>query len=542
MSRVRVCCSVALVLTVALPAAPGRAAEIPKPTHIAATGATCDAASIAGTLQSFAVPRRGRGKQRELLAVIAESPPPATGSSPSTAPPPSCHATNATLDSSPVPASTMKLVRLVTSDPPQLETLRTELPADTTGVVAFDVDGDGVDELLVATRDSVQVLRSGNDGAWSEPLLPWLTDPTLNWKLEPGYSPGSLNGNEDAVLAIPTFGRLRTFTSVTAESGAIGAVETESLPLPRLVESNPGGLRLSSPPVRRIGARSDGHALFATKPSAPSAQRFGVTLLDPLATGTLRAQELFLRLPSREKILEWRYLMDGDTAWLAVTSTSATELKLFGEKLLRLYPLEKDRTRGGATAGLALESRMNLWQTATFALTDVNGDGRRDLTVAYWKGLKDDTLTIDAYLRQADGGFARSARSTHFDLDEADRGVALFGPDIDGDGHADLLVRHSGNQISVLAGKQSKDGREVVEVRPRWDVRSLSSGESGLMIGIGASDADSGSGFVIDTAVLPPPALIDINADGVLDLVEAVTGDGSVTTLQVCQLDQKGVR
>ncbi len=128
MSRVRVCCSVALVLTVALAAAPGRTAEIPKPTHIAADRATCDAASIAGTLQSFAVPRRASGKQRELLAVIAESPPPATGSSPSTAPPPSCHATNASLASSKVPASTLKLVRLVTSDPPQLETLTPNSP------------------------------------------------------------------------------------------------------------------------------------------------------------------------------------------------------------------------------------------------------------------------------------------------------------------------------------------------------------------------------------------------------------------------------
>lgn len=437
----------ALALAAAVAATPGSAVEIHAPTRIADDGATCDTASIAGRRQSFAVPRSTPGKRHELLVLIAESLPSARSASLATTPPPSCCATSVGLVPTPVPTSTTTLVRWLASDPPRIETLLAQLPAEITGVVAFDVDGDSADELLVTARECVLVLRAGSDRAWREPPEPRLNDPTLNWKPGSGYSPSDLIGSDDTVSVIPAFGRRRAFTRHTTESGAAGAVERESLPLARLVESSPGGLRLSSPPVRRLGLGSDGHVLFATKPGTPSAQRSGVTLLDPRSTGETRAQELFFRLPSRERILKWRYLRDGDTAWLAVTSTSAVELELLGEKLLRSYPLEKDRTRGGATAGLALESRINLWQTANFALTDVSGDGRRDLDVAYWTGLEDDTLAIDGYLRQA------------------------------------------------------------------------------------------------DTKVLPPSALIDLNADDVLDLVEAVmTSNGSVTTLQVRQSNSKPAR
>ncbi len=554
MTRGNLFTGVALLLTAATALAPCRAEGLPSSKRTTADGVVCSTVNVVGELRSYALPRRSI-RQRELVAVLAESRALPTDPEPST-PIPSCSAGEESAVVAPAPSLTLELVRLVNSDPPRLDTLRSDLPLDTTGIVAFDIDGDGIDELLVATLHGADLLRAGSDGAWSGPISPWIVDPALHWTPEPIDTSHDPRDRDDRLLLIPSFGRVRVFAgakpdlAITSDSdgdrkatnAVMPALEIDSLPLPRLVRNDPRGLLLLSPPVKRIGQRGDGHVLFATKPGVPMAQRFGVTLLDPLAVGLARAQELFLRLPSRERILEWQYLMDGDNAWLAVTSTSATELKLFGEKLLRLYPLEPDRTRGGAAPGLALESRMNLWQSATFALSDINGDGRRDLSAAYWKGLKDDTLTIDVYLRQADGNFARSPRTTSFDLEEADRGLAMFGPDVDGDGRADLIVRHAGDQLSIYPAAPNDDGRGVVAKQPRWTVRSLRAGQSGLNFTVGSDGNEGTTGLDFETSSLPAPLLSDIDGDGILDLVEVVSVDPSKSALQTCLLRATGAR
>ena len=51
----------------------------------------------------------------------------------------------------------------------------------------------------------------------------------------------------------------------------------------------------------------------------------------------------------------------------------------FGEKLLRVFFIEGDRTRLGKPPVLAVESHANLWQESQVAATDLNGDGRQDV-------------------------------------------------------------------------------------------------------------------------------------------------------------------
>jgi hypothetical protein len=108
---------------------------------------------------------------------------------------------------------------------------------------------------------------------------------------------------------------------------------------------------------------------------------------------------------------------------------------------------------------------MNLWQEGTPMIVDVNADGIKDLVIAYWKGLKDDRIVLDAYLRDADGKFQEKERSTGFDVKDGDRGFLEYGRDLTGDGLPDLLVRNS-EQLLLHAGLRSTDGKKLVDLEP----------------------------------------------------------------------------
>ena len=112
---------------------------------------------------------------------------------------------------------------------------------------------------------------------------------------------------------------------------------------------------------------------------------------------------------------------------------------MLGEKALRIFPLGGDRTRAGDAPLFAATTGINLWQQAYPAVVDLDGDGRDDLVLAYWKGLQNAIAALEVYKGGAASGFAKP-RSMSFDVDHGEKSFLQFGDDLDGDGRPDLLL------------------------------------------------------------------------------------------------------
>ncbi len=75
-------------------------------------------------------------------------------------------------------------------------------------------------------------------------------------------------------------------------------------------------------------------------------------------------------------------------------------------------------------------------------------------------------MVLDAYLREPDGSFKRSPRTTAFDVEEADRSVLGYGRDFDNDGAPDLIL-HAGGGMRIFRGDpDASRGRNLVTQDP----------------------------------------------------------------------------
>jgi hypothetical protein len=130
--------------------------------------------------------------------------------------------------------------------------------------------------------------------------------------------------------------------------------------------------------------------------------------------------------------------------------------------------LQADRTRRGLPPAVALETRINLWQATSPIALDVDHDGRQDLVLGYWKGLKNHHLVLDAYLQKDDGTFGTSARTTTFEVEQADRSFLSYGHDVDGDGLADLVLLAGNRMLVYLGSAKANKGSDLVAEKARW--------------------------------------------------------------------------
>jgi hypothetical protein len=331
-----------------------------------------------------------------------------------------------------------------------------------------------LDELRGDLPDScTQLLASGGAGAGPpEPLLLCAggfhratgSGPLEKVLADEEAASGSLTGAAVRLLeGVRFYGR-------GSEGGWSLASE---IPLPLSVSVRGGGLRLSSDPLRTVAGTDEGHALFAVGPDRQGSQRLRTILIDPSAAPGAARVDAWSRLPDPELPLESAYLLlDGHPALVAVTRP-ADKLSFFGEKLVRLFLLdERDRSRTGGAPLFAVESGANLWQRVVPVTGDVTGDGREDLVLAYWKGLRESRLVLDAYARQQDGTFRAAPRTTERTIPDANRSFLMYGRDLDGDGKPDLAVA-AGGALRILRGLPSADGRNLVEERPAWAVPLL---------------------------------------------------------------------
>jgi len=417
------------------------------------------------------------------------------------------------------PPLTLWRIRDAAAREVQVERVRDDLSGEITGLRAFDLDGDGSEELLLERPGRVDLLRSP-EGAVE--LL--VEDAALTGGLlrpPPGSGSGALRTLYAAVV-----GGVRSYG---ADAGGAFRLLSESS-LPVIASRTGAGFRIESPTPRLLGPGPGGRPLLAASPIAADALRIRTVLLDPEApTPEERQSEAWARLPERERVLETAFLRLDGRPVLVLTSRPADKLKLFGEKQIRVFPLERDRSRAGIDPLLATESGMNLWQESRLVARDLDADGREDLVATYWKGLKDDQVVLDAYLRRPDGSFDPKARTTAFDVDDADRSVLGFGDDLDGDGISELVLAAAG-RLRIHRGHSGRRGAELFASRPTWIVPA-----EGLLT---ADLRDDGGEFELqlsdDGARLLPlqrgsaaRRAIDLDGDGRKELIWAVpAGDG----------------
>jgi hypothetical protein len=339
-----------------------------------------------------------------------------------------------------------------------------------------------------------------------------LDDPGPVWRvLRPSGAPVPLVADVD-------LGMLR----IHAPDGAAPRlVERARLPLPTAATVERGALHLRSPLPRPPLTLAGGSSVLASPPERFGSRRLRVSLVRLEPSGAARVEACWARLPQAERLLEDDVLDVDGAPMLVVATRPADRLAIFGEKQLRLFPLRRDRSRLGLAPSYATESRMNLWQSGTYRMADVDADGRADLVVGYWKGIKDDTVVLDAYLRREDGGFAKSPRSTAFDVEDADTEWLEYGADVDGDGLSDLLIG-DGERLLLHRGRPSEDGRRIVERQPLAVALGAPFEGDGLrVVAVSTGGIDSWSEQRPDRTV----ALEDLDGDGASEILVVRHGD-----------------
>lgn len=329
----------------------------------------------------------------------------------------------------------------------ELSKMRDDLPGDGNQLQTADLDGDGEEELLL--RRPGQLLQLPSDG-----MAPLIGGPLgIAGKL---HAPG---GGAPAVVTATSGGSLRLYS---AGNGTMDWQETAAVALPTTGRVHRNGLSVRQAVPVYLGRSQDGKLLYATPPQAVRPRRLQVTLiaLDP-TTGEAQVSDCWAGLPGPERLLDYHFLLLEGRPMLLAETMPGDKLSLFGEKLLRLFPLEADRTRLGLAPLFEVQSRMNLWQDAHPMLVDVNRDGRMDLLVGYWKGLLSPRVALDAYLRQPDGSFRDAPRTTAFDVKNGEGSYLHYGDDLDGDSLPDLLLRRD-QSWQLHTGLPSSTGKKLV--------------------------------------------------------------------------------
>jgi hypothetical protein len=400
----------------------------------------------------------------------------------------------------------------------ELVLLRDDLPRGCAAVHSADIDGDGRDELLFGCRDEFLLMSLD-----PEPTVPRrvVEESDSVWRF---LMPVGWPATEDETSVLVGSVRLGALTLYGPSPQEPTWKSVASIELP--VEGDVGHdrLRIRSAMPRFLGRDDSGSLVFVTDTENVGSRRLRTLLIEAVPPGKPRVTECWSRLPAPEDLLEREALrLDGQTV-LFVTTKPEGKLNLFGEKFLRLYTLgQRDRSRLGSSPIFETESRMNLWQEAVPKVLDVNGDGLEDLVVGYWKGILDEKVVLDVYLAEAEGAFAKSPRTTAFDIKNGDRDFLLYGNDIDGDGLADLLVRGE-KGLLLYPGQRSSNGKRILSSKPRTIPIGDLVGEPGYTEVVLSSEG-------LDSRVVgrlsARPRLVDLNGDGRSEILMMRHGDSN---------------
>jgi len=430
------------------------------------------------------------------------------------------------------PEAPKLLMRLDAGGAASLRSLLFDLPADAETIDAIDSDGTGRLDLAVARPGGIDLIRLDAAGEPEGGRTTLLESPDIHLRsLDPRFV---LAGPEpNWPWAIPHLGGVRFYA--TGE-GSRRWAEPPSVEIGIKVRSRASGLQISAPTVTIVGIDSAGRHLFAAGPEPVGDRRLRTILMDP-ASAEAPSAEIWSRLPGPERVMESFYgILDGKPV-LVVTTRSAEKLKLLEEKGLRVFPLEGgDRSRAGSPPLFGTESNANLWQQALPVFTDVDGDGREDLVLAYYRGLKDDRIVLDTYTRDEEGGFRRSPRSTQFELDDADRSAIGYGEDLTGDGVPDLILEAGGRLLVYEGDSDRREGKSLVGDEPRW---RLPPGGRWLA-SVGKVTLGEEDPLMSDEKPIGPARLADVDGDGRPEILSIGRDEGGWSTFTAVFLTAGG--
>ncbi len=404
------------------------------------------------------------------------------------------------------PASDRKLYRVDWSREAPIELLDVDIVARASDLTELDLDGDGIDEILIAGPGGVYLLARQEDGSFAIGLEPLVPGPESG---APGTASLSV-AKSAGRLCLAGAGALRCYGYL--EDGR-GYGLTNEIRLPVNATLRRTSLSVRSPSVQVANPNGDGPPIFFTGPEAFGVKRLRTFRIELEDSPENNEVERWCSFPETEEMLDHAFRsFDGQPA-LVVGTRRADKLAFFGEKFIRVYFPEPDRTRRGRPPAFAVQSRMNLWQPAQFMSLDVTADGRDDLVVGYWKGLKDDRVVLDVYARTPEGGFSPKVRSTGFDVEKGDRSFIGYGHDLTGDGLYELVVV-SDSRIFVHRGQPSRAGDNVVEREPFFapEVERANRGEVKIYVGTPGSGEFS-------IRILHRPRFSDLDGDGTDEVI-----------------------
>lgn len=417
------------------------------------------------------------------------------------------------------------------------EILRRDIPGDVRAIDTIDRDGDGNEDIAFWRPGGIWIARSDAEGRPDGPLERLVADAELDPGLNEARALCTPDCVDDRRLWTEIVGSLRAYGP--AEDGAWKRIV--DIPMPVSVEKTKWELRLASPIVRPLPPGPGGRRLFAIGPEHFGVDRLRTLLVDPSLPPDTPPIECWSRLPGPETLIESNYVWVGDKPALVVTTRSSVKLGIFAEKWLRLFTLAEDRTHRGQAPLLALETKINLWQSTIPRMLDVDRDGRDDLVLPYWKGLSKGHVEIDVYLQAEDGTFSRSARTTAFEVPQGNRSFIGFSRDLDGDGRADLVIFQGGKLEIHTGSPRSKKGDDLVEPAARFTLPLEAEGAIHVNMPEGSDgdvgdedemgDAGAASAFTRDGT----PRFIDLDGDGRSEIVVwgGAGGDGRLVVFTI---------
>ncbi|HEY9421422.1 MAG TPA: hypothetical protein VIW92_08410 [Thermoanaerobaculia bacterium] len=392
----------------------------------------------------------------------------------------------------------------------RLEVLVAKLPKEVQSLHSIDF-GDGP-RLFAGSKG---VLYSvGKDGGVQKLLE------------DPGFEPASLRGLTGTLkgaLPVARAGRL----DLLYPSGA--SLEARaSFPLPVKAERKSWGLSLASPAVSVLPGAGEEPALFAAGPVAHGKRRL-LTLLFPPAGGD--PVEAWSLLPAEEILDKSRFLrIDGRPALMAATYE---KVGIFQKKRVRVFFLEKDRSRGGAPPVLAVETECPAWGRLDVVAADMDGDGRQDLALMCDRGIVDRSLRVAVH--RGLGGGKLEARPRIWDQEMEVRDW-IYAAGLTKDGRPGLLV--SNEQGLVVYGIEAK-GSKPLTAKPvrtltpdpnlaQEAVRSVAIG-----VGVDKEDQEGAKVLAMETSGIRSLQKMDVTDDGQEEIVIRSEGEGGRPTLIV---------
>ena len=405
-------------------------------------------------------------------------------------------------DAPPASAKPRSLLRIPTLANPSPVLVWGGLDPTTSHLRAFDLDGDGADDLILGRRGALEVLRN-------DEIVTLLSTPGV----EPAPGFGRPRGPwVPSRFHVIDVGSLASFGA--PDEGAGWALRG-SATLPKEVLAGSRSIRLRTLPFVPVGPSRRGGDVLASDPESVGEERLRVWRVEP--EGTEReAVECWARLPERERRIDADFVrLDGEPA-LMVTTMRADKLEIFGEKRLRIFRLEPDRTKTGIAPFLSAETGANLWQAVQASAADVDGDARDDLVLAYWKGLKNEKVAFEIWSRDEADDWPSQPSSGTLEVPDGDTSFLDFGDDVNGDGMPDLLVAGGGALRVHLGIPVPRRGlpvdRDPAAVLPLPDgVERLGT----AWIGMGPQGIEGGSAIPRSVA----PRAEDLDGDGVAEIL-----------------------